>query len=65
MATHAYSTRTPLLPVTEAPRRLLREGPSRQFGPVTLAIAAMRAADPDTAVAAFDGRPAQIIGRRA
>lgn len=54
MATHAYSTRMPLLPVTDAPRRLLREGPTRQFGPVTNAIAVMRAADP--AAAPIDGR---------
>ncbi|MCJ2069316.1 hypothetical protein MKK75_10975 [Methylobacterium sp. J-030] len=64
MATHAYSTRTPLLPVTDAPQRLLREGPNRQFGPVTNAIAAMRAADPDAREAPIDGRQAALDALR-
>ncbi|MCJ2062939.1 hypothetical protein MKK63_09475 [Methylobacterium sp. J-088] len=46
MATHAHSTRTPLLrPVRSAPP-LLGQGLDRQSGPVTQAIRAMRAAEP-------------------
>ncbi|MGH1590432.1 hypothetical protein ACRBEV_21470 [Methylobacterium phyllosphaerae] len=47
MATHAHSTRTPLLPPSGSPQLLLGTGLGRQSGPVTVALAAMRAADPD------------------
>lgn len=59
MATHAHSTRTPLLrpsgkeglsrfaQTEQNARSLLAASPDRQSGPVSLAIAAMRAADPD------------------
>jgi hypothetical protein len=59
MATHAHSTRTPLLRPADSQglsrfaqteqnaRSLLGAAPGRQSGPVTIAIAAMRAADPD------------------
>ncbi|MGU3479405.1 hypothetical protein [Methylobacterium sp. D48H] len=59
MATHAHSTRTSLLRLSgsqglsrfaqteQNARSLLGAAPGRQSGPVTLAIAAMRAADPD------------------
>ncbi|WP_267428067.1 hypothetical protein [Methylobacterium sp. GC_Met_2] len=59
MATHAHSTRTPLLPRSGNPRPLLGQGVrlaaisrqpdaklGRQSGPVTQAIRAMRAAEP-------------------
>ncbi|MGU3543670.1 hypothetical protein [Methylobacterium sp. A52T] len=47
MATHVHSTRTPLLRPSDRPQPLLGLGLGRQSGPVTIAIAAMRAADPD------------------
>ena len=47
MAIHAHSTRTPLLPLSRSPQLLLGQGLGRQPGPVTIAIAAMQAADPD------------------
>lgn len=47
MATHAHSTRTPLLRPSGSLQPLLGSPPGRQSGPVTIAIAAMRAADPD------------------
>ena len=47
MATHANSTRMPLLPPADAPPPLLGCGSCRQPGPVTVALAAMHAADPD------------------
>ena len=47
MANHAHSTRTPILTPTGAPPPLLGRGSGRQPGPVTIALAAMRAADPD------------------
>lgn len=47
MATQAHSTRTPLLPLSRSPQPLLGQGLGRQSGPVTVAIAAMRSADPD------------------
>lgn len=53
MAVRAHSTRTPLLPLTGARPPLLPQGPSRQVGPVTRAISVMRAADPDSAIAAI------------
>ncbi|WP_419830627.1 hypothetical protein [Methylobacterium sp.] len=54
MASHAHSTRTPLLPQSGNPRPLLGQGLGRQLGPVTRAIRAMRAADPtDQAIAAI------------
>ena len=43
MATHAHSTRTPLLPLSRSPQPLLGQGLGRQSGPVTQAIRAMRA----------------------
>lgn len=46
MATHAHSTRTPLLPLSRGPQSLLGQGLGRQSGPVTQAIRAMRAAEP-------------------
>ena len=46
MATHAHSTRTPLLPISRSPQPLLGQGLGRQSGPVTQAIRAMRAAEP-------------------
>jgi len=46
MATHAHSTRTPLLPQSGNLRPLLGQGLGRQAGPVTQAIRAMRAAGP-------------------
>lgn len=46
MATHAHSTRTPLLPLTRSAQPLLGQGRGRQPGPVTQAIHAMRAAEP-------------------
>lgn len=49
MANHAHHTRTPLLPPPGAVPRLLGQGLGRQSGAVTVAIAAMRAADPDAA----------------
>ena len=49
MATHAHSTRTPLLPQAGAQSTLLPRGAGRQPGPVTLALRAMHAADPDQA----------------
>ena len=49
MANHAHSTRTPLLPQAGAPSALLPRGAGRQPGPVTLALRAMRTADPDQA----------------
>lgn len=47
MATHAHSTRTPLLRPSGSAQPLLGLGLGRQPGPVTIALAAMRAADPD------------------
>lgn len=47
MATQAHSRRTPLLRLSGSPRPLLGLGLSRQPGPVTIALAAMQAADPD------------------
>ena len=47
MANHAHSTRTPLLPQAGAPSALLPRGAGRQPGPVTRAIAIMRAASPE------------------
>ncbi|MGU3665050.1 hypothetical protein ACLBX9_12790 [Methylobacterium sp. A49B] len=47
MATHAHSTRTPLLRLSGSPQPLLGQGLGRQPGPVTIALAAMQAADPD------------------
>ncbi|MGH1588019.1 hypothetical protein ACRBEV_06275 [Methylobacterium phyllosphaerae] len=47
MATHAHSTRTPLSRPSGSPQRLLATGLGRQLGPVTVALADMRAADPD------------------
>ena len=49
MAAHAHSTRTPLLPQAGAPSALLPRGAGRQPGPVTLALRAMQAAEPDQA----------------
>ena len=49
MANHAHSTRTPLLPEAGTPSALLPRGAGRQPGPVTLALRAMRTADPDQA----------------
>ena len=49
MATHAHSTRTPLLPLAGPLPPLLGRGSGRQPGPVTRAIAIMREADPDLA----------------
>ena len=49
MANHAHSTRTPLLPQAGSPSALLARGAGRQPGPVTLALRAMRATDPDQA----------------
>ncbi len=46
MATHAHSTRTPLLPQSGSAPPLLGTGLGRQPGPVTQAIRAMRAAEP-------------------
>lgn len=46
MATHAHSTRTPLLPLSCTPQPLLGQGLGRQSAPVTEAIRAMRAAEP-------------------
>ena len=45
MASHAYSTRTPLLPQSGNPRPLLGQGLGQQLGPVTRAIRACREAD--------------------
>ncbi|WP_267424923.1 hypothetical protein [Methylobacterium sp. GC_Met_2] len=54
MATHAHSTRTPLLPLSRSAPPLLGQGLGRQSGPVTQAIRAMRAADPaNQAIAAI------------
>ncbi|SFL42225.1 hypothetical protein [Methylobacterium pseudosasicola] len=54
MATHAHSTRTPLLPPSGNPRTLLCQGFGQLPGPVTEAIRACRAADPaDQAIAAI------------
>ena len=47
MASHAHSTRTPLLPLSRSAPPLLGRGLGRQSGPVTIALAAMQAADPD------------------
>jgi hypothetical protein len=47
MANHAHSTRTSLLPRSCSPQTLFGLGLGRQLGPVTVAIAAMRSADPD------------------
>lgn len=47
MATRAHSTRTPLLPRAGARPPLLGQGSGKQPGPVTLALQAMQAADPD------------------
>ena len=47
MANHAHSTRTPLLPQACTRSALLPHGVGRQPGPVTLALRAMRTADPD------------------
>ncbi|GJD47173.1 hypothetical protein AFCDBAGC_5059 [Methylobacterium cerastii] len=49
MAKHAHSTRTPLLPQAGTPSALLRFRAGKQRGPVTLALRAMRKADPDQA----------------
>ena len=49
MANHAHSTRTSLLPQAGAQSALLPRGVGRQSGPVTLALRAMQAADPDRA----------------
>ena len=49
MATHAHSTRLLLLPQAGAQSALLPRGAGRQPGPVTLALRAMQAADPDQA----------------
>ncbi|WP_267356482.1 MULTISPECIES: hypothetical protein [unclassified Methylobacterium] len=46
MATHAHSTRTPLLPLSSNPRSLLGQGLGGQAGPVTQAIRVMRADEP-------------------
>ncbi|MCJ2120669.1 hypothetical protein MKK65_29630 [Methylobacterium sp. J-001] len=52
MATHAHSTRTPLLPQSGNPRLLLGQGLGRQLGPVSQAIKACRETDPaDQAIA--------------
>ena len=52
MATHAHSTRTPLLPQSGNPRPLLGQGLGRQLGPVSRAIRACRETDPaDQAIA--------------
>ncbi|WP_246692035.1 MULTISPECIES: hypothetical protein [unclassified Methylobacterium] len=52
MATHAHSTRTPLLPQYGNPRPLLGQGLARQLGPVSRAIRACRETDPaDLAIA--------------
>ena len=45
MATHAHSTRTPLLPQSGNPQPLLGQGLGRQLGPVTRAIRACRETD--------------------
>jgi hypothetical protein len=47
MATHAHSTRTPLLRLSGSPQPLLGLRLRRQPGPITIALAAMQAADPD------------------
>lgn len=47
MATRAHSTRTPLLRPSGSPQRLLATGLGPQPGPITIALAAMQAADPD------------------
>jgi hypothetical protein len=47
MATHAHSTRTPSLSLSGSAQPLLCLGLGRQPGPVTIALAAMQAADPD------------------
>lgn len=47
MATHAHSTRAPSLRLSGSPQPLLGLGLGRQPGPVTIALAAMRSADPD------------------
>lgn len=47
MATRAHSTRTPLLPRAGARSALLGQGSGKQPGPVTLALQAMQAANPD------------------
>lgn len=49
MANHPHSTRTPLLSQAGAPSALLARGAGTQLGPVTLALRAMRTADPDEA----------------
>ncbi|MGU3326093.1 hypothetical protein ACLBXB_04070 [Methylobacterium mesophilicum] len=52
MASHAHSTRTPLLPQSGNPRPLLGQGLGRQLGPVSRAIRACRETDPaDQAIA--------------
>ena len=54
MASHAHSTRTPLLPQSGNPRPLLGQGLGRQLGPVSRAIRACRETDPaDQAIAAI------------
>lgn len=54
MASHAHSTRTPLLPLPRSAPPLLGQGLGRQPGPVTQAIRAMRVADPaDLAIQAI------------
>lgn len=52
MASHAHSTRTPLLPLSRSPQPLLGQGLGRQLGPVSRAIRACRETDPaDQAIA--------------
>lgn len=52
MASHAHSTRTPLLPLSRSPQPLLGQGLGRQSGPVSRAIRACRETDPaDQAIA--------------
>lgn len=53
MATRAHSTRAPLLPAPGVAPPLLPQGLGRQPGPVTIAIAAMRAVDPEAAIEAI------------
>ena len=47
MANHAHSTRTSVAPQAGAQSALLPRRAGRQLGPVSLAIRAMRTADPD------------------
>ena len=49
MATHAHSTRTSVAPQAGTHMALIPRRPGRQPGPVTLALRAMQAADPDQA----------------